>query len=164
MPADVFLKVDGLEGESSDSKHKNEIEVLSFHWGVSQAITGTTSSTGTFTGARADFAPLTVVKQFDKASPKGAQACAAGEHFKSAVLTLCRAGGDKQPYMEYKMSDVLISSVRVGGAGQGEGGVPTEEWSFNYGKMEMKYTQIGIDGKAAGNVAGGWDLTTNKKV
>ena len=52
MPSDVFLKVDGVEGESSDSKHKNEIEVLSFSWGVTQAITGTVSSSGTFTGQR----------------------------------------------------------------------------------------------------------------
>jgi type VI secretion system secreted protein Hcp len=161
---DAFLKIDGIEGESSDSKHKNEIEVLSFHWGVSQAVTGTTSSTGTFTGQRADLAPLTIVKQFDKASPKAAQACAAGEHQKSAVLTLCRAGGDKQPYMEYKLSDVLISNVSVGGASQGDGGVPQEEWALVYAKIEMKYTQIGLDGKAGGNVTGGWDLKENKKV
>ena len=58
MPSDVFLKVDGVEGESSDSKHKNEIEVLSFSWGVTQAITGTVSSSGTFTGQRCDMSPL----------------------------------------------------------------------------------------------------------
>ena len=161
---DAFLKVDGLEGESSDAKHKGEFEVLSFNWGVSQAITGTTSSSGTFTGQRVDMSPLVIVKQFDKGSPKAAQACAAGDHFASAVLTLCRAGGDKQPYMEYKMSDVLISSVQVGGAGQGEGGVPTESWSLHYAKIEMAYTQISIQGKPAGKVAAGWDLKENKKV
>ena len=161
---DVFLKIDGIDGESNDSKHKNEIEVLSFSWGVTQAITGTVSSSGTFTGQRCDMAPLTIVKQFDKASPKAAQACAAGDHLKSAILTLNRAGGDKQPYMEYKLSDVLISSVSVGGASQGEGGVPSEEWSLHYAKIEMKYTQIGLDGKPGGNVAAGWDLKENKKV
>jgi type VI secretion system secreted protein Hcp len=106
--------------------------------------------------------PLVVQKLFDKASPKAAQACAAGDHFANAVLTLNRAGGDKQPYMEYKMSDVMISSVQVGGAG--EGGVPTESWSLHYGKIDMKYTQIGLDGKPAGNIGGGWDLKKNKKI
>ena len=163
MPSDVFLKIDGVEGESSDAKHKNEIEVLSYSWGVTQAITGTVSSSGTFSGQRCDMSPLTVQKLFDKASPKAAQACAAGDHFASAVLTLCRAGGDKQPYMEYKLSDVLISSVQVGGAG--EGGVPTESWSLHYAKIEMTYTQIGLDGKPAGKGASvGWDLKENKKV
>jgi type VI secretion system secreted protein Hcp len=160
---DAFLKVDGLDGESNDSKHKGEMEILSFHWGVTQQITGTTSSAGTFTGQRADLSPLIVTKQFDKASPKAAQACAAGDHFKSAILTLCRAAGDKQPYMEYKLTDVLISAYRVGGSGKGDGGVPLEEVAFSYGKIELAYTQVGLDGKAGGNVTGGWDLKENKK-
>lgn len=164
MPFDAFLKIDGIEGESNDSKHKGEIEVLSFHWGVSQAITGTASSTGTFSGQRCDMSDLAIVKQLDKASPKLAQACAAAEHFKTATLTLCRAAGDKQPYMKYKLSDILVSSVRVGGASQGDGGVPPEEVGLHYGKIELEYSVIGNDGKAAGNVTGGWDLKENKKV
>jgi type VI secretion system secreted protein Hcp len=163
MPVDYFLKIDGIDGETSDAKHKNEMEVLSFSWGVTQAITGTVSSSGTFTGQRCDMSPLVIQKLFEKASPKVAQACAAGDHFASAVLTLCRAGGDKQPYMEYKMSDVIISSYQV--AGVGEGGLPTESFSLNYGKIEMTYTQIGTDGKATGKVGSvGWDLRHSKKV
>jgi type VI secretion system Hcp family effector len=163
MAVDTFLKIDGLEGESNDAKFKNQIEVLSFSWGVTQSITGTVSSAGTFTGQRADHAPLTIQKYFDKSSPKASQACAAGDHFKSAVLTLCRAGGDKQPYMEYKLDDVLLSSVQVGGTG--EGGVPTESWSLHYSKITQTYTQIGLDGKPMGaGAAVGWDLKENKKV
>jgi len=164
MPFDAFLKIDGVDAESSDSKHKGEIEILSFHWGVSQAITGTVSSTGTFSGQRCDMTALAIVKQLDKSSPKLAQACAAGDHFKEATLTLSRAGGDKQPYMKYKLSDVLLESVRTGGSTQGEGGVPTEEVGLRYGKIELEYTVVGTDGKAAGNVTGGWDLKENKKV
>ena len=164
MPFDTFLKIDGVDGETSDSKHKGEIEVLSFHWGVSQAITGTVSSSGTFSGQRCDMTAVAVVKQLDKASPKLAQGCAAGDHFKSATLTLCRSTGDKQPYMVYKLSDVLIENVSVGGASQGEGGVPTEEVGLRYAKIELEYTVVGTDGKAAGNVSGGWDLKENKKV
>jgi len=164
MPFDAFLKIDGVDAESSDSKHKGEIEILSFHWGVSQAITGTVSSTGTFSGQRCDMTALAIVKQLDKSSPKLAQACAAGDHFKEATLTLSRAGGDKQPYMKYKLSDVLVESVRTGGASQGEGGVPSEELGLRYGKIELEYTVVGNDGKAAGNTSGGWDLKENKKV
>ena len=164
MPFDTFLKIDGVDGESTDAKHKGEIEILSYSWGVSQAISGTVSSSGTFSGQRCDMAAVTVVKSLDKASPKLAQACAAGEHFKSATLTLSRAGGDKQPYMKYKLSDVLIEAVRTGGSTQGEGGVPSEELGLRYGKIELEYTVVGTDGKAAGNVTGGWDLKENKKV
>ena len=164
MGFDAFLKIDGVDGESSDSKHKGEIEIVSYHWGVSQAISGTVSSSGTFSGQRCDMAALTVVKSLDKGSPKLAQACAAGEHFKSATLTLSRASGDKQPYMKYKLSDVLFESVRTGGASQAEGGVPSEEVGLRYAKIELEYTVVGTDGKAAGNVSGGWDLKENKKV
>ena len=164
MPFDAFLKIDGVDAESNDSKHKGEIEILSFHWGVSQAITGTVSSTGTFSGQRCDMTALAVVKQLDKSSPKLAQGCASGEHFKTATLTLSRAGGDKQPYMKYKLSDVLIENLSTGGSSQGEGGVPTEEVGLRYAKIELEYTVVGTDGKAAGNVAAGWDLKENKKV
>lgn len=163
MPFDGFIKIDGIEGESADSKHAGEIEILSYSHGVSQNITGTASATGTFTGQRCDMTPLTITKQLDKSSPKLAQACASGEHIKSALLTLSRAGGDKQQYMEYKLSDVLISSVRVGGASAGDGGVPVEEVSLHYGRIDWKYTVIGNDGKAKGNVASGWILGENKK-
>jgi len=105
------------------------------------------------------------VKTLDIASPKLALACASGETFKAARLELCRAGGDKQPYMEYKLSDVMISSVRPGGTGAGQESLPLEEISISYGKIEWKYTKIDVKtGKAAGNAAGGWDLESNKKV
>src|SRR4029453_261673 len=162
MPIHYFLKDDGIDGETADAEHKNELEVLSFSWGVTLAITGTVSSSGTFTGQRCDTRPLVVRKLLDKASPKVAQACAAGDHFASAVLTLCRAGGDKQPYMEYKLTDVLISSYQIGGAGGAH--LPTERVSPNYGKIEITDTQIGPDGKAKGKApSGGWDVRKNEK-
>src|SRR5258706_10838846 len=99
MPFDPFLKIDGVDGETSDSKHKGEIEILSFHWGVSQAITATVSSTGTFSAQRCDMTALSIVKQLDKSSPKLAQGCAAGDHYKKPTLTLCRAAGTNKPYI-----------------------------------------------------------------
>ena len=42
--ADYFLKVDGVEGEAPDSKHKNEIDVQSWSWGETQ--TGTHAGGG----------------------------------------------------------------------------------------------------------------------
>lgn len=163
MPFDGFLKIDGIDGESTDDKHKGQIEILSYSQGVAQSITGTASATGTFTGQRCDMTPLSITKQLDKASPKLAAACAGGDHIKSALLTLNRAGGDKKQYMEYKLTDVLISSYNVGGASAGEGGVPVEEIALHFGKIEWKYTVIDTTGKEAGNVAAGWDLVANKK-
>ena len=35
MAVDTFAKIGDIKGESQDAKHKDEIEVLSWSWGVS---------------------------------------------------------------------------------------------------------------------------------
>ena len=160
MAADNFLKIDGIAGESTDDKHKDWIEVLSYSFGVSQIASGADrSGTTSAAGSRADFQDLYIVKTLDKGSPKIFLACAKGEPIKEVTLELCRAGGDKQKYLEFKLSDVIITSVRTGGGGGGEA---TESIDFNFGKLEQTYTQIGRDGKPAGNVGMNWDLAANK--
>jgi type VI secretion system secreted protein Hcp len=160
MAFDAYLKIDGIPGESTDDKHKDWIEVLSFSWGVSQPASRTASSAGGASHERADFQDFSVVKLLDKASPKLALQCANGKHIKAVTCELCRSGGDKLKYMEYKMTDCIISSVSVGGGGGGE---PTESLAINYGKIEWTYTQQKrADGSGGGQVAANWDLTTNK--
>jgi len=161
---DAFLKIEGIEGESMDDKHKGEIEILSYSWGVMQAAAGVASTAGSLSAGRAQFQDLSIVKLLDKASPKLALACATGEHLKSAVLSLHRAGGEKELYMEYKLTDVLITSVRPGGSSEGET-IPMEEVSMNYGKIELKYVPTKVEGgRGSGSVVAGWDLKLNKKV
>ena len=165
MAFDAFLKVDGVPGESTDDKHKDWIEVLSYSCGVSQPASGSASSGGGASSERADFQDFSIVKALDKASPKLALACADGTHIKEVIVELCRAGGDKVKYMEYKLSNVIVSSVRPGGSSGGAETLPLEEVSFNFGKIEWTYTQQKrADGSGGGNVAAGWDLEANKKV
>jgi type VI secretion system secreted protein Hcp len=164
MAFDAFLKIEGIEGESTDDKHKDEIEILSYSCGVAQAASASASTAGSLSAERASFSDFSIVKAIDKASPKLMLACASGEHLRSARLEICRAGGDKQPYMEYKMTDVIVTSVRPGGSGHGES-LPLEEVSFNYGKIEWKYVKTKVEGgRASGNIVAGWDLKANKKV
>ena len=119
MPFDAFLKIGTIPGESTDDKHKDWIEILSFHWGVSQAAGGTTSGTGGHGGQRVDVTPFSFVHTVDKASPKLFLACCTGEPIADVTLEVCKASGDKIKYMEYKLSDVMVSSVRPGGSSQG---------------------------------------------
>jgi len=171
MAFDAFLKIDGVPGESTDDKHKDWIEVLSFSHGSTQPSSATASSAGGGTTERVNFDDLMITKHIDKASAKLYELCASGKHIATVTLELCRAGGDKLKYMEVKMEQVIISSVQASGmakvaAAQGTStpdNLPTEQVMFDFGKIKWTYTQQKrADGSGGGNVTGGWDLTTNK--
>ena len=107
----MFLWVDGIPGESTDDAHHDWIDVLSFNMGVTQSASASASSGGGASSEWADFQDFTIVKLLDKASPKLAIACAGGTHISEVILVLCRTGGDKLKFMEYKLSDCIVSSV-----------------------------------------------------
>lgn len=164
MAFDAFIKIDGIPGESTDDKHKDWIEVLSYSWGVKQSGGGGSKSTaGARATGRSDHEDLTFVHSLDKASAKLFLACCNGTHIKEITMTLNRATGDKQKYMEYKLNDVLISSLKPGGSTQGEEAIPMEEVSLNYGKITLTYTATDHKtGKPAGDISANWDCTINK--
>ena len=163
MAFDCFLKIDGIDGESTDDKHADWIELLSFSHGVSQPSSGSVSSGGARSAERCDHQDFSVVKTLDKASPKLNLFCCNGKHVASIKMELCRATESKQKYMEYVLSDVIVSSVRPGGSSEGGEALPLEEVSFNYGKIEWTYTPTDHKtGKPGGAVPAHWDLVTNK--
>jgi len=163
MAFDAFLKIATIPGESTDDKHKDWIEILSYNWGVAQPASGSRSSGGARSAERCDHQDFSFVHTLDKASSKLFLACCKGEHINNVKLELCRATGDKQKYMEYVLSDVIVSSVRPGGSSSGEQHLPLEEFSFNYGKIELTYTETDHQtGKPKGDVKANWDLVQNK--
>lgn len=165
MAFDAFLKIDGVEGESTDAGHKNWIEILSFNHGMSQPASSSASTAGGATAGRVNMQDFSIVKFVDKATAKLAEACCTGKHVPNIKIEVCRAGGDKLKYMEYKLSDAIVSAVRQGGSSSGSEDIPVEEVSFNFGKIEWTYTQQKrSDGSGGGNVSAGWDLKQNKKV
>jgi len=162
---DAFIKVDGIPGESTDSKHDQWIEVLSFHWGVTQRASASKSSAGAIGAERADHDDFSFVHALDKASPKLMLACCDGTHIKEVKLELCRATGDKQKYMEYLLKDVIVSSVSPGGAARDSETIPYEEVKFSYGEINLVYTETDHKtGKPKGDVKTGWSLVKNAKV
>jgi type VI secretion system secreted protein Hcp len=161
---DAFLKIDGIPGDSTDDKHKDWIEVLSYGSGIQRPASATASGSGGATSERANFQDFSITKALDKASPKLALACANGTHIASITLDLCRAGSDKVKYMEYKLTSCIVSAYHDGGSSGGAETLPVETVSFSYGKIEWIYTQQKrADGSGGGQVAAGWDLEQNKK-
>ncbi|WP_266158724.1 Hcp family type VI secretion system effector [Dyella silvatica] len=165
MAFDAFIQLDGIKGESADDKHKDWIEVLNFGFGAQQPQSGTASSAGNLGSARVNIQNFTFMHHLDISSPKLFEYCCTGQTIPKAIISLNRAGGDKAKYLEYKLTDVIITSVGKGGDSKSDThDVPLESISLAFGKMEMTYTKIGINGKAAGNSSSGWDLKANKKV
>jgi type VI secretion system secreted protein Hcp len=165
MAFDAFIKIKDIDGESTDEQHKDWIEVISFNHGVSQQVSTTASSAGGASAERASFHEFIFSKQLDIASPALNLACADGTHIDEIIIELCRAGTDKVKFMEYKLTNCLISGVTItGGGGKNEGELPTESISINYGKITWSYAkQDRSGGKVAGNMATGWDLQKNCK-
>ena len=160
MPGDAFLQINGIPGESTDEKHKDWIEILSYSHGVSQSGAGSRSTGGAATSGRCNHQDFSVVKALDKASPALNLFCSKGDHIDKITLELCRATGDKQPYMIYKLVDSVISSVSVGGGG---GGIPTESVTFNYGAIYWTYMETDHKtGKKKGEIKKFWNLVHNK--
>ncbi|MBL9076161.1 MAG: type VI secretion system tube protein Hcp [Planctomycetes bacterium] len=160
MASTIFCKIDGIKGESTDANHKDEIEVMSFSHGVSQPRSAVASTAGGGTTGRCNHTDFSIVKLLDSASPVLNAQCCSGKHIASIVITLRRADGDKSvPYMIYKLTDVVISSVSIGGASDS---IPTESITFNYAKIEWEYTkQARAGGAGSGKTNGSWDLSKN---
>ena len=157
---DAFLKIDGIKGESTDSKHKDEIEIESFSWGVSQS--GSFATGGGGGAGKAQFQDFHFNTNVSKASPLLFLRCATGEHIKEATLTVRKAGEQKQDFMHLKMNDILISSYQSSGSAGQE--LPTDQVSINFAKIEFSYQAQRADGSLDAPVTAGWDLKLNKKV
>jgi type VI secretion system secreted protein Hcp len=157
MAVDVFLKIKGVPGESADSKHKNEIDVLSYSWGVHQ--TGTASYGGGAGAGKANFADFSFMMRMNKATPKIMQACANGTHIEEGILTCRKAGDKQQEYMIYKFYDLLISSYQTSASSE----EPTESISFNFSKMEMEYKEQDAKGNLGGSTNFKYNIKENKQ-
>jgi type VI secretion system secreted protein Hcp len=156
---DYFLKFDGIEGESTDSKHKGEIDVESWSWGATRSG-GAAPGRGAGAG-KVSMQDFHFVMRLNKASPGLVKACATGQHIKSATLSARKAGKGQQEYLTFKFHDVLVSSYQTG-ASEETGVVPTDEVSFNFAKIEVEYKQQKPDGSLGSAVKFKYDLKANK--
>lgn len=158
---DYFLKLDGVEGEATDSKYKNQIDVESWSWGETQ--TGTHAGGGGGGAGKVSMQDFHFVMKVNKASPKLLLACATGQHIKSGILTCRKAGGTQQDFLVVTMSDLLVSSFQTGGSGHSDI-VPTDQISLNFSKIEMEYKVQNEKGQVGQPVKVGYDVKQNKKV
>lgn len=158
---DYFLKIDGIDGESADDKHKGEIDLQSFSWGATQQ--GSHGTGGGGGAGKVSMQDFHFVMQLNKASPKLMEACATGKHIPKATLVCRKAGGEQEDYLTVKFSDLLVSSYQTGGSAHGEL-LPTDQISLNFTKIQVEYKGQGKSGSTTMASSFGWDVKANKKI
>jgi type VI secretion system secreted protein Hcp len=161
VAVDYFLKIDGVPGESSDSKHKGEIQLESFSWGETNPA-GPGMGGGGGGAGKVQVQDLVVTMVVSKASPKLLLACASGKHYKDAVLTVRKAGKSQQEYLIIKLKDIIVTSYQTGGSAQSD--VIVDQASLGFSTIQMDYRPQKADGSLDAAVNAGWDLKQNKPI
>ncbi|WAC17858.1 type VI secretion system tube protein Hcp [Luteolibacter sp. SL250] len=157
---DAYLKIDGIPGECEDKGHEQWIQLLSFSHGVQQLGTNLGGGGNRGSSGKAEHQHFSFTKYVDKASPKLNLHCSNGQNLKKVTVEICRQVDSRIAYLTYTFEPCLVSSVQIGGSTQGDDR-PVEQVSFNYTKIEWKYTEVAKDNTPGGDTMAHWDLSTN---
>lgn len=153
MSTNFFIKFEepAIEGESTDSEHAKEIQVLSWSHSFNQPTSPTRSSAGSGTVEQANHSDFSFTKYMDNATDDLLKYCWSGKQIGKATFTAYRSDGSNKAikYLEIVMEKVVVSNFSVGG---GTGDVATETVTLGYGKVTYTYTQQKqADGTGGGN-------------
>ena len=159
MAFDIFAKLGDIKGESRDNKHKDEVELLSWSWGVSQS--GTMAPGRRRCAGKANFNDFNFTHHLDKASPVLLKACATGEHIKEATITVRKAGKGQQEFLIIKMNDVLITSVSP--SVSGDASDTAESVAMQFAKVALEYKPQKADGSLDAGLHFKYDIKNNKE-
>lgn len=140
--AEIFLRLEGIPGESRDAKHRDEIEVAAYDWGVDRPATGHAGG-GAGAGGRPTFRAFSFRTGVSKASPELFRACVNGKHLPEAVLSVRRAGRGAPDHLRIRFTDVVITSFAQAAGDQED---PLDSVAFEFGKVELQHTPQGAPG------------------
>jgi type VI secretion system secreted protein Hcp len=159
VPSDIFARIGDIKGESKDARHKDEIEVLSFSWGLFHAA-GAGGSGGGAGAGKPVFQDLSIVHHIDKASPPLMRACAAGTHLKDATITHRKAGQNQHEYIIITLEDVVVTGVTHAG----DRGQPAPETvTLAFGKVDFEYRPQKPDGSPDAGIHFTYDVRADQE-
>ena len=155
--SEILVKIEGIEGESKDVKHKGWIDATNFNYGVSQ-------SSSMFSGGgggvgKADFNGVTFSHYFDRASPNLFKYCAAGKHIPKVEISACKSGGGQQEFAHVTLTDAIVTGVTQNG---NAGSMWVEVVSLSYSRIVIEAKEQRADGTMGASILGGWDVKENR--
>ncbi len=156
MAVDCYLKLDGINGESADDKHKDEIQVLSWSFGGSQVTS--VAGTGGSGAGKVDLSNFSIMKFYDKASVPLFKAMCEGKHIKTGLLTAVKAGAGGGPFLKISLEELFVTSLQDSASSE----VPSESVSFSYNKIKIEYSMQNEQGVLTKANEVQYDLKANK--
>ena len=134
MAVDYYLKLDGVQGESTAEGHKDEIQLLSFSWGASNV--SSVAGTGGSGAGKVDLSDFSTMIFFDKSTPKFFKAVCLGQHIKTGTLTATKSGAGNKPYLKVDFKELFVTSLQISASSE----VPSVSISFTYNEIKMDYS------------------------
>lgn len=156
----LYMKIDGISGDVTAKGHEKWIDCGSLQWGVGRGIGSPVGRGAERESTAPSISELVVSKEMDAASPYIFLESCIGKTKKVDFHFVKTDGGQLVTYLEYKLTNALISGYSVSSGGE----KPSESISFNFTKVEMKYTPQKGDANAGSPVTAGYDLATATKV
>ena len=164
---DVFLKLDGVLGESVDARHKGEIDILSYTHSLTGAFARSAAGTGAAAG-KTSCGPVTVMKYVDVSSPDLILSVANGKHIPKAVFTFRRPGANQFEYYKVTLEDVVITEIEQSESKinpSNPAAVRAMEKVSLIGRLfRFEYVLQAPDGRPGAMPKSGWDCVQNSKV
>ena len=155
----IYLKIDGIDGDVTAEGHEKWIECMSMQFGVGRGITTPTGSSAERESSAPSVSEVSVTKNMDQSTPNLFSESCVGKS-KEVKIDLIQTGEALETYMSYTLTDALISGYSVSTGGDR----PTESVSFNFTKIEMKYTPYDNKHNAGSPLPAGYDVSLGKKV
>jgi type VI secretion system secreted protein Hcp len=156
MAVDYFLKLDGVQGESQDDNHKNEIQIMSWSWGASQV--SSVAGTGGSGAGKADLSDFSVMCFFDKSTPKFFKSICSGTHIPTGTMSAIKSGADGKPYLKVDFKEMFVSSLQISGSSE----IPTVSLSFTYNEIKIDYSSQDEKGNLTSTGAVTYNTKANK--
>jgi type VI secretion system secreted protein Hcp len=157
MAVDMFLKLNGVDGESKDKAHGKEIDILAWSWGMSNS--GSAHVGGGAGSGKVSVQDLSLTKYIDSSSAPLMLSCCNGAHYETAVLTVRKAGEKPVEYVTIKLQEVMITSVSTGGDGGNDR--LTENVTLNFAKVKVEYLPQEAKGGKGTMIPFSWDIAAN---
>jgi type VI secretion system secreted protein Hcp len=158
--SDIHLKLDGIKGESTDARHRDEIVVEGWTWGIAHTAPPAGSGGGGAAG-RPVFSDLSFTHRVDRASPLLWKACAGGSVIRDAVLSVARNAGSSPDYLLIKLREVRVTAAALADSAA-DGQAPTETVSLAFARVDYEYRAQRPNGSLDAPVSFGYDLKRNR--